>query len=247
MLRQVMTAAATMLLVGSVANAAELVTDDSTVVYIAAPGGSAAPVSITQNLDTTTIDTAVSVACGVAGSHTANNHYLRRFFLNADHGIVDQFTVQDVDFGVSQVESAAGDVCVIVDMNIYSIASGDAFTFANMTLEDTASIEVCTPDVGSIVNVAVGGVFADPVGTDLVVDLFSATLEAEGIQFRAGANGNGATQDAYIASEDCGLPDPFAISGIGFPDSQYIFVVNGDEEGTVPTEDATWSEVKSLF
>jgi hypothetical protein len=243
-----MTAAAITLLVGSAANAAELLTDDSTDVFIATPSGSAAPVSITQNNDTTTIDQAVSVACGVAGDHTADNHYLRRFFLNGDHGIVDQFTVESVDFGVSQVETPSGlPVATIVTMNIYSIANGDAFTFANMTLEDSAPIEVTTADVGSILNVAVGGVFADPVGTDLVVDLFSPDLTADAIQFRAGANGNGSTRDAYIASDACGISEPTGISAIGFPTSQYIFVVHGDEAGTVPTEDATWSEVKSLF
>lgn len=243
MLRQVMTGAA-LLLVGSAASAADFETNPAGGLWIANPAGSAAAVSITQNDDTTTIDGLVSVACGVGGVSTADNQYLRRFFLNADHGIVDQFTVESVDFATSQLDGGSS---IIVDVNIYSIASGDAFTYANMTLLANAPTEITAADVGGFTNAVVGGVFADPVGTDLVMEISSPDLSDLAIQHRVGANGNGATQDAYLASATCGINDPTPVGAIGFPDSQFIMIVNGDEEGTVPTEDATWSEVKSLF
>ena len=244
MLRQVMTGAAALLLVGSAASAADLETNPAGGLWIANPAGSAAAISITQNDDTSTIDGLVSVACGVAGTSTADNQYLRRFFLNADHGIVDAFTVESVDFATSQLDGGSS---IIIDVNIYSIASGDAFLYGNLTLLDTTPVEITTADVGAFTNALIGGAFADPVGMDLVMEIVSPDLSDLAIQHRVGANAIGATQDAYLASVTCGFPEPTAVSSFGFADSQFIFIVNGNEEGTVPTEDATWSEVKSLF
>jgi len=240
MLRQVMTGAA-LLLVGSAASAADL--QNSGIApgqWFDSPSGSVAAVSITQNNDTGVIDALASVAC--VGAGTTQNPYLRRFFLNTDHGIVDQFTVQSVDFGTEECTAA-----VIAAVNIYSIAAGDAFTYANLTLEDTAPVELSPADVGLFTNVPVGGVFPDPVGSDLVMEVSVPDLSALGAFYFIGSNFAGATRDAYIATVDCGISDPIAVSDIGFPDAQFIMVVNGDEAGTVPTEDATWSEVKSLF
>ena len=53
--------------------------------------------SITQNLDPTTILDSGSASCNVDGVHV-DNSYLRRFFLNLDHGISGSYEVSSVDF-----------------------------------------------------------------------------------------------------------------------------------------------------
>ena len=247
--RQVMTSLAALLLAGSAASAAEFELNDTGQTWFASPSGSAAPLTITQNLDITVIETG-SVACGVGDVSTVDNQYLRRFLLSTDHGIVDEFTVESVDFAVQEVSSAAGGggiASLTVEFNIYSIASGDAFTYANMTLEDTATIDLFGTDEGTFLNVPIGGVFSDPTATDLVVEVAAGDFTAAALSFRLGSNSLGATRDAYIASNTCSIVEPTPVSAIGFSESQYLFIVNGEEESTVPTEDATWSEVKSLF
>jgi hypothetical protein len=237
-----------MLLVGSAANAAELLLNDTGQLWIASPDGSVGTICITQNNDTSTIETG-SVSCGVAGSHTADNQYLRLFELGADHGLVDDFTVKSVDWAVQQHETPTGElVCSIVTTNLYSIAIGDPFVYANLTLVSTADTEVCTDMEGTFVNVLMDGLF-DANTQNLVMELTSPDLSAEVIQFRPGSNTGGVIADAYIASLTCGIDEPTPVTAIGFPDSQYVYIVNGEtgDDPPTPTEDATWSEVKSLF
>ena len=92
--------------------------------------------NITQSNDPATVEAATGVACTDQVT-IADNHFLRRFFLNADHGILVQYNVTSVDFGV---ESATG-TNALVNMDLYSIANGAAFTFANMTQIGTTSLD----------------------------------------------------------------------------------------------------------
>jgi hypothetical protein len=236
-----------------VASAAELLTVDGPTYQGIAPGGRP-PVTFTQNVNTTLIEP-VQVACGVAGTYTTQNWYLRRFYLTADHGIAAPLTVTSVDFGVEQLAMADGSNPPPYDLNvnIYRIASAASFTFGNMGAPiGSAVVTISGGDVGTIVTATiVGAGLVDPATHDLVVaiDAPDGSLIGAGLQFRPGANAQGALWDAYLAAADCGVTEPIAVSDIGFPDSQTIFVVNGttDTPPPIPAENTSWGQVKALF
>lgn len=233
-----------------VASAAELLTVDGPT-YQATASGVRDNVTFTQNVNTTLIEP-VQVACGVAGLYTTQNWYLRRFYLTADHGITSPLTVTSVDFGVEQLAMADGSNPPPYDIQIkiFSIPSASPFTFAAMGAPiGLATATVNGTDQGTIMNAAIVGAGAvNPADHDLVVaiDAPDGSTIGAGLQFRPGANSQGALWDAYIASADCGIPDPVAVSDIGFPDSQTIFVVNGTT-GVIPAETTSWGQVKNLY
>lgn len=236
-----------LLMVGT-ATAAEFSVVDGPTFQANAPGGRP-PVTFTQNVNTTLIEP-TQVACGVAGTYTTQNWYLRRFYLAVDHGITDPLTVQSIDLGVQQLSMADGSNPPAYDFDVvlFSIPFGANFVFANMTEIARVTATVDAADIGMIINVPINAVIADPANTDLVVaiDAPSGELIGAGLQFRPGANAQGALWDAYIASADCGIAEPTSVSDIGFPTSQTIFVVNG-ETGASPTETTSWGAVKNLY
>lgn len=231
------------------ATAAEFATVNGPTYQGTMPPGDRDAVTFTQNVNTTLIEP-TQVACGVAGSYTTQNWYLRRFYLAVDHSIVDPLTVTSVDLGVQQLQMADGAPAPAYsfDVVLFSIPFGANFVFANMTEIGRVTVGIDEGDIGMIINVPVVGAIADPNTTDLVVaiDAPSGELIGAGLQFRPGANAQGALWDAYIASADCGIAEPTAVSDIGFPTSQTIFVVNG-ETGASPTETTSWGAVKNLY
>ena len=244
--RQVLASAAALIFVGSAASAADITSNDT---GLSATGARVSAVEITQNNDLTIVDP-LQIECSAGGVATVRNQFLRRFFLNTDHGIVDPFTIESVEFGVLRVEDATGGgapVSVSVDVNIYSIPAGDTFTYANLTLEDTAFVEVATADEGTLKSVAIGGVIGNPSTTDLVMEIVAEDFSSQDVVFRVGTNDLGAIHDAYVASPTCGPAEPTAVTLLGFPDSQFIFIIRGHEDDPTPSKPATWSEVKSLF
>lgn len=186
--------------------------------------------NITQSTDPTTV-VAGSIAC-TSGGIASDNHFLRRFFLNADDGITVQYNVTSVDMGIESVSVFVGTTAPI-SVNTFSIANGAAFTFANMTALDSTTRNFPDGVALAIENWVVTGSVVDPVGTDLVVEMFYPdTVDAYGIW--PGSNASGQSQPSYLASVGCGLNEPSDIAGIGFPDMHLVMTVNGDEQ-VVPT------------
>jgi len=238
-----------LLLIGSVATAAELFTvTGPTHQGVIPPTRSL--VTFTQNLNPTILEPG-QVACGVAGVSTTQNWYLRRFLLNADHGIVGGLLVQSIDMGVEQLQMADLSTPPPYDiaMKIFSIGHSSAFLFANMTQVGEGTATITDALVGAFLNVPVtSDVIADPVAQDLVVaiDAPDGAGIGAGLQFRPGCNGQGVIADSYLAANDCSVPEPITVTSIGFPTSQTIFVVNGDEN-PVPVENTSWGAVKALY
>lgn len=186
--------------------------------------------NITQSTDPSTV-AAGSIACG-SGGISSDNHFLRRFFLSGDHGISVQYNVTSVDMGIESVNVYVGTTAPIT-VNTYSIASGAAFTFANMTALDSSTRNFADGTSLVMENWVVGGSVVDPVGTDLVVSMFYPdTVDAYGIW--PGSNSAGQTQPSYLASVGCSINEPSDIAGIGFPNMHLVMTVNGDEQ-VVPT------------
>ncbi|MFB3908042.1 MAG: hypothetical protein ACE15D_06535 [Candidatus Eisenbacteria bacterium] len=239
-MRQVLLLALGLLCIGTIANAAELFTVDHPSYQV--DPIQREPVQVFQNYDITTIgDT--QVACGVAGSYTTQNWFLRRFFLFDDHGL-GQLQVQSVDFGVSYLTGN-----MTVDVVLFEIANGAQFRFANMTEVARIPVDLTPNDVGFMINVPVEWCVEDGQATDLVMALDAPSGELNYVSFYPAANDAGAFQDAYIAAVDCGISEPTGVSDIGFPDSQTLFVINGDTicGPPVATQNSTWGQVKGLY
>jgi hypothetical protein len=189
--------------------------------------------NITQSTDPNNVVAATGVAC-TDGTAVSDNHFIRRFFLNADHGIVVQYNVTSVDFGIESITYVNG-TSAPVEMRTYSIAHGAAFQFANMTLLNSTTRNLPNGTALSIENFPVGGSILDPAATDLVVDMYWAdvTTNSDWLGY-PGANSAGESQPGYIASDGCGIPNPVTYASIGFPDCHLVVTVNGDEQ-VVPT------------
>ena len=179
--------------------------------------------SITQSTDTATVSPGNSVAC--PGD---NDSYLRRFDLDGEFGIVDPFTVESVDYGVETSVSATN-----VQVNLYSIPDGAALTFANLTSIGSVTLPAFPDTTAAVINTPVAGTIADPVATDLVVEVFAPDFTG-GYTFFIGSNANGQTAPTYLSSPVCGAPEPTDTALIGFPNMHMVMVVNGDVADATP-------------
>ena len=199
--------------------------------------------NITQSTDPATI-LGGSVACA-GGGNTAQNQWLRRFFLNTDHGIVQQYDVTSVDWAIGNVtlnDPAASDPLGTV--NVYALANGAGFTYANMGAAlGTADVALTQAVAQTIVNFPATGSIVTPASTDLVVEIVipegqGGTVPTDLWDARAGVNAGGELQESYISSAACAITEPTTQTSIGFPDNHLVLTVNGNE---VPVELMTFS------
>ena len=200
--------------------------------------------NITQSTDPATI-AGGTVACGVSGAHTRQNQWLRRFFLNTDHGIVLQYDVTSVDWAIGTVTLLdPGATDPVGTVNVYALANGAGFTYANMGAAlGTADVTLIQSTVGTIVNFPATGSIVTPAATDLVVEIVmpdgaGTTVATDLWEVRAGDNALGELRDSYIAAADCGIIDPTTHTAISFPTAMLVLTVNGNE---VPVELMTFS------
>lgn len=178
---------------------------------------------ITQNSDTTTIDTPLTVSCNGGGLHT-DNSYLRRFDLAAE-GVTADYDVTSVDIAIEFATSSTG-AGQPLTVNIYSIAPADPLLFANLTLEGTATVTVAD-GVEYALNIPVTATVA--LGQDLVMEIFTPDGQATGESLFVGSNSAGQSAPTFIAAAACGLAEPTDMADIGFPEVHVIMVVNDND------------------
>lgn len=192
--------------------------------------------NITQSTDPVTIAGA-TVACAGGGT-TTQNQWLRRFLLNTDHAIVQQYDVTSIDWaigaiGVQDIGNPTGTV------NIYALANGAAFTYALMGAAiGTTSVPLTPANDLTHVNFPVAGSIIDPSTTDLVAEFVmpdgqGGTVATDLWDARVGDNANGEIRDSYIAASACAINEPTTMTAIGFPTAMIVLTVNGNE---VPVE-----------
>ncbi|MFD2796572.1 S8 family serine peptidase [Promicromonospora vindobonensis] len=162
-------------------------------------------------------DVTMGNSVGCVGTQT---QWLRTFTLE-DFDIEGEFAVTNVSFGV-ELASADTDVTV----NLYEL-DGD-FVYANMTQIGTADVTLEAQEL-TMVDVPVTGT---ATGT-LVVEVVSAG------EFFIGSNAEPETAPSYIASDDCGTPEPSTVEDLGFPDMHTVLNVTGDA-----TVDVPWLDVQ---
>ncbi len=189
---------------------------------------SAAPTTpakhLTQNTNAVAI-TAGSVYCNAGGFHTTNR-FLRRFFLDTDHGVTTQFNVTSVDIGVELAQGTGGSQPI--EIRLYSIPKASPLLFANLT--SIGNLPTAIPDTSlAVVNFPVTGSLVSPTTTDLVVELFMPDGRAPANnRFNPGSNSLGQSHPTYLAAVDCGVPNPTDMAALGFPNMHMVMVVNGN-------------------
>ncbi len=163
-----------------------------------------------------------TVTCNAGGIPDENSFY-RDFDLANDFGIVDDFTVSSVEFGV---ESITGPVALT--LNIYSTAGPFPSGFpGSLTLQGTANYSVDVPDNLTIVSVPLNATV--PAGSIMVYEM-KINLGASNVFF-PGSNSAGQTGISWIAASACGITVPTDFTGIGFPNVHLIMNVVGEEAG----------------
>lgn len=198
-------------------------------------------VTITQNASATIISTN-SVSCNAGGLHT-NNSYFRRFNLDGAHGITTAFTVSQVDFGIEQALGSAGSQPVTV--RLHTIPNASPLTNANLTNIGTFPLVIGDQSL-TIFPALVNAVVANPLASDLVVEVFTPNGQTLGNSFFIGSNNLGQTAPSYLAAADCGVVQPTDTAAIGFPGMHIYMAVTGSEQPTA-TESATWGRLKTLY
>jgi len=190
------------------------------------------PVDITQSTDLNVLS-GYGIACSGGGLIT-ENHWLRRFQLAVDHGILNQYDVLSVDLGVESTTIYSTGLPT-VEARIQSIGHAATFTFANMTLQGTGTYQLAEVDDLVVFNVPVSASIADPVNSDLVVDYYAPDGQTEPNVWGIfpGANNLGQSRPSYLAAADCSVAEPTDAAQLGFPDMHLVMVVHGDE---VPVE-----------
>ena len=187
--------------------------------------------TITQSTNTTTLETGY-------GQDAKASFLMRRFFLNADSGITDPFTVSNVQW---YEVGFAGEVANY-DVQLYSIPHGADFTFENMTLIGSASgvanfdtdpglqsapghtgVFHFAPEI-----TAVSGTIADPTTTDLVVALHhpDQSQDPGAPRMYFGTNSLGETQPTYYADTDPGSNEPATMTSFGINDGDLMMTLN---------------------
>ncbi len=235
-----------LLLIGTVANASEIIADNDSGVGTAW-AGSRAEFSMTQNLGSPIALSAGVYTCGnVTLGYTTESWSLRRFSPYWEFGLEGPLTITDVDWGIRRfaalLDSIPNDI--VVDLELYSIPSDAAFLWANMTLIATFPNTVTMadnpipPSVGTWRNTLTPGVTFDSLeGT---VDLVVAIHQPEGYsttpatRFACSADNVGETAEPYYVFADCGFAEPTTpteLGGAGL--AQFVLIING-EEGSAP-------------
>jgi len=182
-----------------------------------------APVVITHSVSQTI--TPGTVTCNAGGIPDQNSFY-RDFDLTNDFGIVNDFTVSSVEFGVEQILGP-----VSLTLNIYSTAGPFPSGFpGSLTLQGTSNYIVDVPDNLTIVSVPLSATI--PAGSIMVYEL-RINLGATN-SFFPGSNAAGQTGVSWIAAPACGISVPTNFSSIGFPNVMMIMNVVGEEVTSGP-------------
>lgn len=176
-----------------------------------------APTSITQNNNTSTIDSSNSIRCP-----SGENKWLRVFDLDGDHGVTGFFDVTSVDLGVQSSDAKN------IEVRLYQIPNGAATppSYSDMTQLTSVTLPLTANSTPTALNAAITGTVNGSTH-DLVVELFEDTTVSG--TFFPGANSLGQTKPGYITAAGCSVSSPTDITTLGasFANTHLLMVVNG--------------------
>ncbi len=186
-----------------------------------ASGGGSATLAQTTDMTPVALN---SAACGHnSDGTTADNQYWRRYYFS-DYAVTNAANVASVDVSVEQTMGAPN-VTVTLYTTPHSVTV-DTIDVGQLTQIGQAVVVAPVNAALTSVNVPISGTIADPVGTDLVVEVSTDDGSADGTAFYIGSTPSAETHPSFISSTSCGITDPTATAGIGYPDMHIIQAVN---------------------
>jgi len=164
-----------------------------------------------------------SVACpGDAAGTTADNQYWRRYYFS-EYAVTAAAAVSSVDVSIEQTVGAPN-----LTVTLYTIPHSitvDTIDVGQLSQIGQAVLASPADAALTSINVPVSATIADPVGTDLVVEVSTDDGSADGTAFFIGSTPSPETHPSFISSSVCGS-SPTTTANIGFPDMHIIQAVN---------------------
>ncbi len=196
--------------------------------------------TLTQSLDLVTIEPAVRCSAPLfpdGGRASTQNGWARCFNLATEGLPTNSFTVSSVTFGVFSARVTPPEVDIQVDVVLYSDSDGcpppSAFGAgpADPTITEIAreTIFVTPADEGTFITVPIVGFHKFNAG-DLIVEIEQVndgTVDPLA-NFQIAVNAGGQCGASYLRAADCGIPGWIDVAAIGFPDNQFVIVVEGE-------------------
>jgi hypothetical protein len=162
-----------------------------------------------------------SAACGdSAAGTTADNQYWRRYVFS-EYAVPNPASVASVDVSVEKTTGAPN-----VTVTLYTIphsVTADTIDTTQLVQIGTATLAAPADTTLTTFNVPVAGTVADTTANDLVVEVSTGD---DGNAFYIGSTASAETHPSFLSSTACGIANPTATAGIGFPNMHVIEAVN---------------------
>jgi len=198
-------------------------------------------ITITQNLDPSSVNVNSSTRCRVSQTDVNNNpslilnayydnHFARSFDLQNDHGIDTDFNITSVDIGVRRGQN------IEIEINLYTANTTD-LSDSNLDLSELNSVtyDFSSANSTNIINFADSAVINIPItasiqaGHFLVVEVFApGNGNVSNQDFAIGNNSAGQTKPSYLKAPNCSTPKFVDASSLGNTGQNYVMVVNGE-------------------
>ncbi|MGD1917380.1 MAG: GC-type dockerin domain-anchored protein [Phycisphaerales bacterium] len=189
-------------------------------------------VRLTHSVDPITIELGAGIACADSDPlQTSLSNSFWRAFKPTDFGVTNDFSVLQFEFGVETLELPTLDA-IEITVNFYETFSGTAPAVGLPLIGTTSaelserSLELVTIDASA--SVTAGAALVVEISVPSLRDLAGGTL---GDRFIPGGNFAGQTAPWYVSSIDCGILDPTDVADFGFPDSNQVVTVIGEQSG----------------
>ena len=177
---------------------------------------SQAIITLSHNTDNIITD-ANSVACPGGDNSQA------RVFVLADFGVTDEYTITEGEIGVQSIDNNMNGT-----VNVWDISAGFPGGFpGTAVLLGTQAVTIPLGSDLTIVNYTFDTPVVVPAGT--VSILVEVVQTADGVSWFIGGTAV-ETDDSWLNSVTCGLPDYGITGDIGFPDAHYYITVTGDND-----------------
>jgi hypothetical protein len=191
---------------------------------LAAPKAAAQTVC-TQSTDNLTINNG-GIACVTPAPNQfiGQNSFIRRYTFPGSCTIPSGQSITAVDFGVQLAQAGpAGGGMQPANIRLHSIVTGAPLTYGAMTLLRDEPIMIVDQTL-TIVSTPLTAPVAVPAGRDIVVEIFLPDGIVAQNRYFPGSNGMGQSGPSFLASPNCGTPEPtdLALLGAGFPNVHLI-------------------------
>ncbi|MGE4619457.1 MAG: hypothetical protein AAEJ04_06585, partial [Planctomycetota bacterium] len=186
------------------------------------------PTSLTQNLDTTTVDDNMIACANQTTNEIAASSYARSWDTSV-YDCPDGIRVTAVDVGIGFLSNPDG-LGLTLSIDVYVDGNGGE-PDSGMTLLSTEDFTATDADANSIMTVTLTTPAPLYSGQTLVVAARAGDMQGTGNVFRFGRNTAGATHATYLDAPACALPwGP--LSDIGFGDHDIILELTTDDLGS---------------